>query len=331
MASKVSSSLLKTPLKGSQLKSDAHPDWCAGCGDFGITNALQQSIAELKLKPWETYFFSGVGCSGKTSHYVQCYGAHTLHGRVLSFAMGAKLANPRMTVIAAGGDGDGYGIGAGHFMHAGRRNLNMTYIVFNNEVYGLTKGQASPTLSFGAQPKSLALPNPIQGVNPIAMALSCGYTFIARSYSFDQKHMKSVLQAAIEHKGMALVDVLQPCPTYNDIHTKDFYAEEVDVGGRMVPRTYYLKDDGYDGQVKNPNSMAEVNEKKLAAFERAHRIEQQVPLGIFYQIELPTFTDTLRKNIPMLQQYEAPVDIPYTSNTGHANVDLTEGMAEFVV
>src|SRR5690606_2053974 len=107
----------------------------------GITNAVQQAIAELKLKPWNTYFFSGVGCSGKTPHYINVYGAHTLHGRVLTFAAGAKMSNPDLTVIAAGGDGDGYGIGVGHFVHAGRRNLDMTYVVFNNEVYGLTKGQ----------------------------------------------------------------------------------------------------------------------------------------------------------------------------------------------
>lgn len=322
---------LDTALKSSKLRSDLHPDWCPGCGDFGITNALQASIADLKLKPWETYFFSGVGCSGKTSHYVNVYGAHTLHGRVLSFAAGAKISNPKMTVIAAGGDGDGYGIGAGHFLHAGRRNLDLTYVVFNNEVYGLTKGQASPTLPFNEQPKSLAKPNPVQGVNPLAVALTTGYTFIARSYSFDQKHLKETLKAAIEHKGMALVDVLQPCPTYNDLRTKDFFGEMVEVEpGKPVPRTFHLTEEGYDGKVTNPSVRAEVVAKQQQAFERCNRIEPRVPLGIFYQIELPTFMDNLDENIPLFKEY-APVEVPYTDKNGKPNVDLTSGMDQFII
>jgi len=326
-----SPSLLKAPLKGSQLKSDVHSEWCPGCGDFGITNAIQQAIAGLSLKPWETFIVSGVGCSGKVPHYIHTYGMHTLHGRSLAFAQGAKLANPSLTIVAAGGDGDGYGIGAGHFVHAGRRNMDMTYVVFNNEVYGLTKGQASPTLAQGAQPKSLALPNPTTAINPITLALSCGYTFIARSYAFDAKHLKETLMKAIEHKGMALVDVLQPCPTYNNLHTKDYFAEMVDVGGNQVPRVYYLENDGYDGVVKNGNDIHEINEKQAQCFERAHRVEERVALGVYYQVQRPTFQDILKKNLPLLNEF-TPVELPYyDEKTMIANTDLSKAASEYVI
>lgn len=326
-----SPSLLKTPLKGSQLKSDVHSDWCPGCGDFGITNAIQQAVAGLGLKPWETFLVSGVGCSGKVPHYVHVYGMHTLHGRALAFAQGAKIANPNLTVIAAGGDGDGYGIGAGHFVHAGRRNVDISYVVFDNEVYGLTKGQASPTLAQGAQPKSLALPNPTTAINPIALALSSGYTFIARSYAFDAKHLKETLMKAIQHKGAALVDVLQPCPTYNNLHTKDYFAEMVDMGGKQVPRVYYLEDDGYDGKVSDPNDIEQVNAKQAQCFERALRKEERVALGVFYQIEKPTFHDTLKQNIPILNEF-APVELPYFEpKSKQATTDLTKAASEFVI
>lgn len=322
---------LKTPLKGSQLKSDIHSEWCPGCGDFGITNSIQQAIAGLGMKPWETFIVSGVGCSGKVPHYIHTYGMHTLHGRSLAFAQGAKLANPNLHIIAAGGDGDGYGIGAGHFVHAGRRNMDMTYVVFNNEVYGLTKGQASPTLAQGAQPKSLALPNPTTAINPVTLALACGYTFIARSYAFDAKHLKETIMKAIQHKGMALIDVLQPCPTYNNIHTKDYFAEMVDVGGSQVPRVYYLENEGYDGVVKNPNDINEVNAKQAQCFEQAHKVEDRVALGVYYQIERPTFQDILKKNIPLLNEF-TPVELPYYDpKTMIANTDLSKAAADYTI
>lgn len=321
---------LKEPLKSTHYKTDLHPDWCPGCGDFGIINGIQQALAEMQLPPWETFLFSGVGCSGKTPHYIHVYGAHTLHGRVLPFASGAKVANPKLTVIAAGGDGDGYGIGAGHFVHAGRRNIDMTYVVFDNEVYGLTKGQASPTLERGAQPKSLPLPNINAALNPMALALTCGYTFIARTYAFDAKHLKATLQAAVRHKGMALVDVLQPCPTYNDLHTKEYFAEKVEVQGVSQPRVYYLEASGYDGVVKNAHDIEEVNAKRQQAFAKAHEIEEQVPLGVFYQIQLPTYHEMIQNNIPMLKQY-ASVDIPYYDAAFKPTTDLTSAMADYVM
>src|SRR5574338_1075444 len=150
-------------------KTEVHNDWCPGCGDFGIVSAIQMALAEMEIPRHKAAVFSGVGCSGKTSHYLNVYGVHTLHGRVLPFAQGAKLANPEMTIVAVGGDGDGLGIGAGHFVAAGRRNVDMTYLIFNNGVYGLTTGQASPTLRLGEKTKSILNRNVNQAFNPIGL------------------------------------------------------------------------------------------------------------------------------------------------------------------
>src|ERR1041384_2653145 len=232
--------------KPADYKSDVHNDWCPGCGDFGILNAVHMALADLQLERWRVVCVSGIGCSGKSVEYINTFGCHTLHGRVLPFAIGMKLANPDLEVIAMGGDGDGYGIGAGHFLNTGRRNVDIAYVVFNNEVYGLTKGQASPTLGRGEQTKSLPLPNINEGINPLTIALSAGYTFIARSYAFNIKHTKEMIKQAIQHKGLALVDVLQPCPTYNDLHDKDWFEEKIELDGQQLPRTFLLNEIGYE-------------------------------------------------------------------------------------
>ncbi len=313
--------------KAKDYKSDVHPDWCPGCGDFGIVNCIQQAMAELQLVPSQVLMYSGVGCSSKTPHYIKTYGVHTLHGRSLPFAIGSKLANPDMHVVVAGGDGDGYGIGAGHFLNAGRRNVNLTYIVYNNEVYGLTKGQASPTLKLGMQPKSLPLPNPNDGVNPLAIAISAGYTFVARSYAFDAKHLRETLKLAIQHKGMALVDVLQPCPTYNNLHTKDWYGEEIEIEGMKYPRTYHLAEKGYDGKVQDPRNEDEIAEKKMQALAKVQAREPQIPLGVFYQIELPDFLERVKPNIPLLQQYTS-AKMPIEDANHIPTTDLKDAYAE---
>lgn len=251
-------------LKLTDYRTGVHNDWCPGCGDFGILSSVQSALLELGLRPDQVAIFSGIGCSGKTPHYVNAYGIHTLHGRVLPYAIGAKLANPRLEVIAVGGDGDGYGIGAGHFVNAGRRNVDLAYIVFDNGVYGLTKGQASPTLRLGVKTKSLPKPNINEAVNPIALALAAGYTFIARGYAYDVRHLKELIKAAVKHRGLALVDVLQPCPTYNDINTKEWYAGEdrLDpVTKKPMPRVYKLEEEGYDPVVHNPSDPKELAEK----------------------------------------------------------------------
>lgn len=323
-----SSSSANVELKPKDFKSDVHPDWCPGCGDFGIVNVIQQVFAELKLKPSQVMMYSGVGCSSKTPHYIKTYGVHTLHGRSLPFAIGSKLANPELTVVTAGGDGDGYGIGAGHFLNAGRRNVDITYIVYNNEVYGLTKGQASPTLKLGAQPKSLPQPNPNDGINPLAIAISSGYTFVARSYAFDAKHLRETIKKAIQHKGMALVDVLQPCPTYNNLHNKDWYAEEIEVNGVKYPRTYHIEEEGYDGKVHNPNDPKEIEAKKIQALQKVNTEEARIPLGVFYQVELPTFMNRIQGSIPMLKdQVTAKMQIEDPA-THRPVTDLSAAYAE---
>src|ERR671922_1783112 len=225
-------------------RTQVHNDWCPGCGDFGIVNAIQMTLLEMQLEPHRVALFSGIGCSGKTPHFVNAYGFHTLHGRVLPIATGAKLSNPSLTVIAVGGDGDGLGIGAGHFVNTGRRNPDLTYILFNNEVYGLTKGQAAPTLPLGLQTKSLP-ESTIQGaVNPLMLALASGYSWIGRGYAFHVRHLVELIQKAIRHPGLAYLDVLQPCPTYNDLHTKDWFAGQNLEGGEA--RVYDVEQEGYD-------------------------------------------------------------------------------------
>ena len=215
-----------------------------GCGDFGIMNGLQMAFAELDLEPHQIVMVSGIGCSGKEPHNVKCIGVHTLHGRSLPFAMGIKAANPNLEVIAIGGDGDGLGIGAGHFVNAGRRDLDMTYIIHNNGVYGLTKGQASPTLRRGQKTKALPRPNINEPVNPIGLAVISGFTFAARSYAYDVRHLKDIIKQGVQHKGMAFIECLQPCPTYNDITTKDWYAGEdrKDAQGKAQSRLYKLEE-----------------------------------------------------------------------------------------
>lgn len=286
-------------LKMSDFKTDVFVDWCPGCGNFGILAAMQMAFAELGLEPHRIVIVSGIGCSGKPPHFIKAYGVHTLHGRALPFAQGIKVANPELEVIAVGGDGDGLGIGAGHFVNAGRRNVDMVYLIHDNGVYGLTKGQASPTLKLGLRTKSLSKPNINEGVNPIALAVMAGYTFVARAYAYDTKHLKDMIKRAIQHKGLAFVDILQPCPTYNDINTKDWYAgmDRIDPKtGKPNPRLYKLDETGYDPVVHGPN---EDFKKKIAALEKAQEWGDKIPLGIFYQNELvPTFQERFTQRIP---------------------------------
>lgn len=287
-------------LKLADYKTDVHNDWCPGCGDFGIVNALQMALAEMGIERDKATIFSGIGCSGKTSHFINTYGIHTLHGRVLTFAQGGKLANPEMTVVAVGGDGDGLGIGAGHFVAAGRRNVDMTYIIFDNGVYGLTKGQASPTLKLGEQTKSLPSPNTNFDVNPIGLAVASGFTFVARGYSYDVRHLKDLIIKAVKHKGLAFLDVLQPCPTYNDINTRDWYAG-VDLAQESMERhsrIYKLEDTKFDPFVHYDDAV-EVNEKLAQALIKSLEWGTKIPIGIFYQNELISPYDIrLKDQIP---------------------------------
>ena len=274
-------------LKLADYKTEVHNDWCPGCGDFGIVNALQMALAEMGIERDKAAIFSGVGCSGKTSHFINTYGVHTLHGRVLTFAQGAKLANPEMTVVAVGGDGDGLGIGAGHFVAAGRRNIDMTYIIFDNGVYGLTKGQASPTLKLGEKTKSLPTPNTNYNVNPLGLAVASGFTFVARGYSYDVRHLKDLIIKAVRHKGLSFLDVLQPCPTYNDINTRDWYAG-IDLAKESMERhsrIYKLEDTHFEPKVRHGDE-TEFNEKLSQALIKSLEWGNSIPIGVFYQNEL---------------------------------------------
>jgi len=274
-------------------------DWCPGCGDFGILSAVQLALVDLQLSPSKVAIFSGIGCSAKLPHFVNAYGIHTLHGRALPFAIGAKLANPELEVIAVGGDGDGLGIGVGHFVNTGRRNIDMTYLIHDNGVYGLTKGQASPTLRLGLRTKSLPRPNINEGVNPIALALAVGYTFIARSYAYDVRHLKETIKRAIRHRGMSLVIIQQPCPTYNNINTKEWYGGEDRIDpatGKPSPRLYKLEETGYDGIVRKPE---EASSKAIAALAKAQEWGEKIPIGVFYQNELvSTYQERISQRIP---------------------------------
>ncbi len=269
-------------------RTDLWVDWCPGCGDFGILAALQQTMIELNKKPEDFAIFSGIGCSAKTPHYINAPGMHTLHGRVIPFATGIKLANPNLTVIADGGDGDLLSIGAGHFVAAGRRNVDMTIIIHNNGVYGLTKGQASPTMPRGEKTKGLQRPNIMDSLNPVALALSVGYTFVARAFSFDVKNTKDIIMKAVKHRGTSIIDLLQPCPTYNDVNTKEWYEK----------RVYYLdKDPSWDPVVKEATSEA-VEQKFIQAIQKSLEWGDRIPLGVIYQNDLvPSFDARIAEHI----------------------------------
>ena len=313
-------------LKPSDYKTNVYVDWCAGCGDFGILSALQMAFAELGLEPHKVVVVSGIGNSGKTPHFIKANGVHTLHGRLLPFAMGIKIANPDLEVIGVGGDGDGLGIGAGHFVNAGRRNIDMTYLLYNNGVYGLTKGQASPTLQLGVQTKSLPKPNINQAINPVALAITSGYTFVARTYTFDVMHLKNIIKQGIQHKGLALIDCLQPCPTYNDINTKEWFGGEDRKDpktGKPQSRLYKLDDIGFDPVV---HEWSEDFKKKAAGMEKAQEWGDKIPIGVFYKNELePTFQDRLAQRIPFYMQ-NPPAKQQLKDENSMATVDLSEFM-----
>jgi len=287
--------------KVADYKENVWIDWCPGCGDFGIVNAIQSALAKMQTPPHQIAVFSGIGCSSKSPHYFNAYGFHTLHWRVLPSATGAKIGNHKMTVIAVGGDGDGYGIGAGYFLAAGRRNLDFTYIVYNNGVYGLTKGQSSPTLRRGLQTKSMPAPAIVDNVNPIAVALGAGYTWIGRGYALDPRHLADLVQQAIEHRGTALLDVLQTCPTYNDLYTQEWFAGK-DKEGTGQKRLYKLEEIGFDPVVHNPSDPDEIIAKKSQALQKSYEWGGRIPIGVFYKIDAPTFEDGLMEHTPALRE-----------------------------
>jgi 2-oxoglutarate ferredoxin oxidoreductase subunit beta len=262
------------------------PAWCPGCGNFGILKALNTALAELEIEPHQVLLVSGIGQAGKLPHYTRGNVFNSLHGRPVPTAIGAKIANPDLVVIAVSGDGDGYGEGGNHFIHAARRNHDITYLVHNNQVYGLTKGQASPTSDTGFVTKTTpyGAANP---VNPIALAIVSGASFVSRGFAGDSERLANLIKQGITHRGFSLVDILQPCVSFNRKNTYSWYRD----------RVYKLEDEsGYDpGDEKT-------------ALGKAQEWGERIPIGVIYRKELPVYEDqlpALRKG-PLVRQEIKP-------------------------
>jgi 2-oxoglutarate ferredoxin oxidoreductase subunit beta len=256
--------------------------WCPGCGNFGILTSMRQALVNLGLEPYQVLMVSGIGQAGKFPHYLHCHVLNELHGRTLPAAAAAKIANNELTVIAVGGDGDGYGEGGNHFISAMTRNVDITYLVHNNQVYGLTKGQASPTSDLGfvtkTTPEGAWMP-----LRPLALAIACDCSFVARGFSADTEHLTNIIQMGIRHKGFALIEVLQPCVSFNHRNTYDWYRGKV----------YKLEEEqGYD-----PTD-------RIAAFSKALEWDERIPIGVIYRKSRPVYEEQLHaiREMPLVKQ-----------------------------
>ena len=243
-------------------KGKADPDWCPGCGDYGVLAALQKALVDLQIPLHNVITISGIGCSSNLPGYINTYGMHTLHGRSLPVATGVKLANHGLTVVVTGGDGDGFGIGGNHFVHTMRRNVDLLYIVMDNQIYGLTTGQTSPTSRLGMKTKSMPFGNIESPINPISMALAAGCTFVARGFTGEQKHLTELIKLGIQHPGFSLLDVFSPCVTYNHDNTYQWFR----------PRVKKLEDDSsYDSS------------DWIAAMGKSLMWGEEIPIGKFFE------------------------------------------------
>ena len=258
-------------------KGRVEPDWCPGCGDYGVLAAVQKALVELQIPQHEVATISGIGCSSNFPGFIETYGMHTLHGRSLPVATGVKMANHALTVLVTGGDGDGFGIGCGHFVHAMRRNVDLTYLVMDNQIYGLTTGQTSPTSRLAMKTKTTPFGNVERPVNPLALALAAGATYVARGFSADQKHLTELIKNAIEHKGFSFIDIFSPCVTYNHDNTVQWFR----------PRVKRLEDNAaYDPSDWN------------AAMEKSQIWGEEIPIGKFFE----------RTDVPTLHSLEPVLD-----------------------
>ncbi len=249
--------------------------WCPGCGNFGILNAVKLALQQLGLPREETVIVSGIGCHGKITDLVNVNSLHVIHGRVLPEATAVKIANHRLTVIGHAGDGDAFGIGLGHFAHASRRNVPISYVIHDNLVYGLTTGQTSPTSERGFKTKTSPRGAFEYPINPIAQGIAANASFVARGFAGDMKHLVELMKSAFTWRGFALVDVLQPCVTFNKVNTYDFYRA----------RVYKLEEEGHDVLSRE------------TAFRKAWEWGDRIPIGIFYRQERPTYIE----NFPALR------------------------------
>ena len=249
-------------------KSAVKPTWCPGCGDFGVLASLYQAMARLQLDPACTVVVSGIGCSSRLPFFVRTYGFQTAHGRVLPVAAGVKIANPELTVIAVGGDGDGFSIGGNHLAHAVRRNPGITYVVMDNEVYGLTKGQTSPTSPLGFKTKSTPAGSSDAPINPMAWVLSSGASYAARGFSGDPKHLTDLIVDGIQHPGFAFIQAMSPCPTF--YNTFDLWRPRIE----PLPADHDPAD-------------------RTSALAQAFR-DDAIPVGVFYRQARPTLESHTR-------------------------------------
>ncbi|MGB7134667.1 MAG: 2-oxoacid:ferredoxin oxidoreductase subunit beta [Acidobacteriaceae bacterium] len=279
------------PLTMADFKGRVDPDWCPGCGDFGVLAAVQKALVELQIPNHQIVTVSGIGCSSNFPGFIETYGMHTLHGRSLPVATGVKMANPDLTVLVTGGDGDGLGIGGNHLTHTIRRNVDLTYIIMDNQIYGLTTGQTSPTSRLGMRTKSTPFGNIEGPLYPITMALAAGATFVARGFSGDQKHLTDLIRQAIQHKGFSFLDVFSPCVTYNKDNTFQWFR----------PRVKKLEDDAnYDST------------DWLAAMDKSTVWGEEIPIGKFFE----------RTDLPALHEAE-PVTQGRTMLSYPLHIDST--------
>ena len=246
------------------------PAWCPGCGNFGILNSFKEAVVELGMEPQQFTIVSGIGQAAKLPHYLKCNTFNGLHGRSLPVATGLKLANHEMTVVAVAGDGDCYGEGGNHLLHAIRRNIGIKLFVHDNQIYGLTKGQASPTSTEGIRTKNQPLGVFSEQLNPMSLAIALDCSFVARGFAADLDHLKELIKEAMGHKGFSLVDILQPCVTFNKINTYEWYRQ----------RVYQLEPD-YD-----PRDRAE-------AFKRSLEWGDRIPLGILFRNDRPAYEERI--------------------------------------
>ena len=278
-----------TPENKDNFKTSQEITWCRGCGNFGIFVALQNAFAELGWKPSDVLIVYGIGCHGHMVNYLNTFGFEGLHGRALPLATGAKLANKKLNVIVIAGDGDQLGEGGNHFIHAARRNVDITCIIHDNQVYGLTVGQASPTSQ--KEFKSRTTPYGVveEPINPLSLAIATDASFVARSFSGDIKHLTKTIVEAIKHKGFSVVDVFQPCVTFNYVNTFSWFYQKV----------YKLEEQGYD-----PSNRAQ-------AFEKSLETGEKLPVGVFYKTEREVFEEELPqlKEMPLVDQSIENIDI----------------------
>lgn len=250
-------------------KTDLKPVWCPGCGDFAVLNSVHRALVAAGCAPHETILVSGIGCSSRLPGYVETYGLNSLHGRALPIATGAKLASPRMTVVAVGGDGDGLAIGGNHFLHAARRNVDIAYFMMDNEIYGLTKGQAGPTTPTGDRTKSTTYGNPDPAVDPCALAIACGASWVARGFSGDVKGTTELMTRAIRHHGFAFLNILSPCVTWRG----EEQHKEIRAKTRPVPP---------DHDVTSRDAALRFTDEP-----------EQITTGVLYEVNRPTLLDEL--------------------------------------